>query len=112
MAMSRSLGGRSFTTRLPIVIVPAVMSSRPAMDRSAVDLPHPDGPTSTMNSPSLMFRLSPSTPFDPAGVDLVHLVQDDLRHECPPLPVRSISARSVSRQPGGCYRPDPHVTGA
>ena len=52
MAMSRSFGGRSFTTRSPIEIVPAVISSSPAMDRSAVDLPQPDGPTRTMNSPS------------------------------------------------------------
>ena len=27
--------------------------------RSSVDLPHPDGPTSTMNSPSLMSKLMP-----------------------------------------------------
>jgi hypothetical protein len=52
MAMSRSLGGRSLTTRSPIEIVPPVISSRPAIIRSAVDFPHPDGPTNTMNSPS------------------------------------------------------------
>jgi hypothetical protein len=31
---------------------PALASSRPAMRRSSVDLPHPDGPTKTTNSPS------------------------------------------------------------
>ena len=53
MAMSRSFGGRSLTTRSPMLIVPELISSSPAMERSAVDLPHPDGPTRTMNSPSL-----------------------------------------------------------
>ena len=41
--MSRSLGGRSFTTRPPIEMLPEVISSRPAMERSAVDLPQPKG---------------------------------------------------------------------
>src|SRR5213593_4749125 len=49
MAMSRSFGGRSLTTRSPIVISPAVISSSPATIRSVVDLPHPEGPTRTMN---------------------------------------------------------------
>ncbi len=67
MAMSRSLGGRSFTTRPPIVMVPELISSRPAMDRRAVVLPQPDGPTRTMNSPSLISRLRSSTPLTPPG---------------------------------------------
>ena len=54
MAMSRSFESRSFTTRLSIAMVPAVMSSSPASMRSSVDLPQPEGPTSTMNSPSEM----------------------------------------------------------
>src|SRR3954470_6428020 len=57
MAMSRSFGARSLTTRPPIEIVPALTSSRPAIIRSAVDLPHPDGPTSTISSWSLTSRL-------------------------------------------------------
>ena len=56
MAMSRSLGGTSLTTRSPMEIVPPVISSRPAIIRSAVDLPHPDGPTRTMNSWSRISR--------------------------------------------------------
>jgi hypothetical protein len=55
--MSRSLGGRSLTTRSPIVMVPSVISSSPATIRRAVDLPDPDGPTRTMNSPSGMSRV-------------------------------------------------------
>ena len=73
--MSRSFGGRSLTTRSPIEMVPPVISSSPAMDRSAVDLPHPDGPTNTMNSPSVMSRLSSSIGLDAARVCLFHVIQ-------------------------------------
>src|SRR5690349_7548789 len=52
MAMSRSLGWTLLTTRSPIEMVPEVMYSRPASIRNSVDLPQPEGPTSTTNSPS------------------------------------------------------------
>ena len=52
--MSRSRDASVLTTRSPMVSVPLLMSSSPAIMRSAVDLPQPDGPTSTMNSPSAM----------------------------------------------------------
>src|SRR5215470_17916339 len=68
--MSRSLGGRSFTTRSPIEMVPEVTSSRPAMDRSAVDFPQPEGPTSTMNSPSFTSRLRSSSALTPPAKTL------------------------------------------
>ena len=54
MAMSRARGSRSFTTRPPMAMVPAVIASRPATMRSSVDLPQPEGPTMTTNSPSAM----------------------------------------------------------
>src|ERR1019366_3264554 len=57
--ISRSRGGTPFTTRPPIEIVPSVGSSRPAMRRSAVDFPHPEGPTRTRNSPPATSRSSP-----------------------------------------------------
>src|ERR1700719_2018185 len=57
MAMSRSFGGTSLTTRPPISMVPPEISSSPAIIRRAVDLPQPEGPTSTMNSWSWMSRL-------------------------------------------------------
>src|SRR5439155_25132181 len=38
---------------------PAVMFSSPAIIRSKVDLPHPEGPTSTTNSPSLIEMSTP-----------------------------------------------------
>src|SRR5688500_19080519 len=50
--MSHSLGWTLLTTRSPIEMVPEVMFSRPASIRNKVDLPQPEGPTSTTNSPS------------------------------------------------------------
>ena len=43
---------RSVTSRPPIEMLPSVASSSPATMRRSVDLPQPDGPTRTMNSPS------------------------------------------------------------
>src|ERR1700736_3145174 len=57
MAMSRSFGCKWFTTRPPMAMVPPLTSSRPAIMRSVVDLPQPEGPTSTTNSRSLTSRL-------------------------------------------------------
>ena len=59
--MSRAAGDRPATSRSPIAIVPEVGCSSPATIRSAVDLPHPDGPTSTISSPSATSRSSAST---------------------------------------------------
>src|SRR4029450_8644584 len=59
--MSRSFGGRSLTIRSPITISPAVISSRPATIRKVVDLPHPEGPTRTMNSLSRTWRFTSLT---------------------------------------------------
>src|SRR5215471_7894362 len=59
--MSRSLGGTKVTSFSPISTRPPSSGSSPASMRRAVVLPDPDGPTSTMNSPSLMSRSSPST---------------------------------------------------
>ena len=63
--MSRSFGVSSFTSLPPIRRMPLVMSSSPATIRSAVVLPHPDGPTSTMNSPSATSRLMSLTAWKP-----------------------------------------------
>src|ERR1700722_2108891 len=58
--MSRSFGGTLLTTRSPMRISPPVMFSSPAIMRSKVDLPQPDGPTRTTNSPS---PIAMSTPW-------------------------------------------------
>ena len=57
--MSRSLGSRSLTTRPPMAISPAVIVSSPATMRSSVDLPQPEGPRMTMNSPSVISMFTP-----------------------------------------------------
>src|SRR5216684_5670362 len=61
MAMSRSFGGMSLTTRPPISTIPALGRSSPATMLSSVDLPQPDGPTRTVNSP---LSISRSIPFN------------------------------------------------
>jgi hypothetical protein len=58
MAMSRSLAGTSFIGTPSIARVPEVMDSSPATMRSVVDLPQPEGPSSTMNSPSATVKLT------------------------------------------------------
>ena len=57
MAMSRSRGGTLVTSRPPMTICPPDVSSSPAMQLSRVDLPQPDGPTSTRKSPCVMSML-------------------------------------------------------
>ncbi len=57
--MSRSFGSSSFTTRAPMAISPEVMRSSPATMRSSVDLPQPEGPTITTNSPSATSVVTP-----------------------------------------------------
>jgi hypothetical protein len=57
--MLRSLGSTSLT-RLPAIDTsPSVIVSSPAIMRSSVDLPQPEGPTMTMNSPSAMVASTP-----------------------------------------------------
>src|SRR5215213_7977798 len=65
--MSRSFGAMSLTTRSAMRISPPLASSSPATIRSVVDLPDPDGPTSTVNPPSGMSRSSSSTARVPSG---------------------------------------------
>src|SRR5258706_15311350 len=46
-------------------ILPAVTSSSPAMRRRSVDLPQPEGPSSTTNRPCSARKLTPSTAATP-----------------------------------------------
>ncbi len=57
------------------VTVPRVGSLRPAMMRSAVDLPQPDGPSSDRNSPSRTSRSSPSSASVPVPNSLADAAQ-------------------------------------
>src|SRR5690242_20420957 len=61
MATPRARGGMSFTIEPPIRMSPLVCFSRPQMMRRNVVLPQPEGPSSTMNSPSGTVRLMPFT---------------------------------------------------
>ena len=53
------LDGWSVMSRPSSINVPPSMLSSPAISRSSVDLPQPEGPTKTMNSPWLMVRSMP-----------------------------------------------------
>src|SRR6516164_9762258 len=55
--MLRERGGRPATSLPPRRIVPVVGRSRPAIRRRVVVFPHPDGPSSTTNSPRATSRL-------------------------------------------------------
>src|SRR3954470_5014428 len=68
--MSRSFGARSLTTSPPIFRSPSEMSSRPAIIRSAVDFPQPDGPTRIISSPSRISRFMFLTASKPSGYRL------------------------------------------
>src|SRR5450432_15357 len=68
--MSRSFGATSFTTRSPIVSVPDVTASSPAIMRSVVVLPQPEGPTRTSSSPLCASKLAAATPTCPLAYTL------------------------------------------
>ncbi len=59
MASPRSEAGRWVTRSPSIWTSPLVTFSSPAMIRSSVDFPQPEGPTNTTNSPSFTSRSMP-----------------------------------------------------
>jgi hypothetical protein len=59
MATSRLFGSTSLTTRLPMAISPSVTCSSPAIILKRVDLPQPEGPSSTTNERSSMVTSMP-----------------------------------------------------
>ena len=59
MAMPRFAGGTSFIRTPSIWKSPSVIVSSPAIIRSRVDFPQPDGPTKTISSPASISRLIP-----------------------------------------------------
>ena len=61
MAMSRSIGARSFMTLPSMEMSPELIASSPAIILSVVVLPQPDGPTNTTNSLSRICRLTSMT---------------------------------------------------
>src|SRR4029079_8270284 len=61
MPMSRTCAGRRSMRSLPKRISPLSSSQKPAIMRSKVVLPQPDGPSRVKNSPSATSRFTPST---------------------------------------------------
>src|SRR5262245_33808764 len=61
MDTRRSAGGRCVTSTPPMTIRPLVATSSPAISRSVVDLPQPDGPRSTSICPAAASKLTSST---------------------------------------------------
>ena len=61
MFTGRSNGGRPETSAPPSSILPSSGRSKPAIMRSVVVLPEPDGPSIVKNSPRAMSRSTPST---------------------------------------------------
>src|SRR5471030_409728 len=59
IARSRFDDGSAVMSRLSSCRLPLSMTSRPAIMRSSVDLPQPDGPTKTTNSPFSICRSTP-----------------------------------------------------
>jgi hypothetical protein len=91
MAMSRSRGGMSFTTVPPIAMSPEVISSSPAIMRSVVDLPQPDGPTSTTNSWSAISRSMPFTACTPPSYSLTTLRSETFAMRAYPFVAPAVS---------------------
>ena len=58
MAMRRLAGGRSVTSSPPMKMRPLETCSRPAISRSVVDLPQPDGPSRTRSEAAPASKLT------------------------------------------------------
>jgi hypothetical protein len=59
MAMPRLAAGTSFMRWPSIIMSPPEIGSSPAIIRSSVDFPQPEGPTNTVNSPGSITRSMP-----------------------------------------------------
>ena len=61
MAMRRCAGGSAVTSAPPMKMRPLETCSRPAIRRSVVDLPQPDGPSRTTSEAAAASKLTLST---------------------------------------------------
>src|SRR5690606_3002493 len=61
MEILRCAGASSVTSRPPIWMRPELGSSSPAIIRSVVDFPQPEGPSRTVNVPASTEKLTRST---------------------------------------------------
>ena len=93
MATSRLRGGTSIHALAGnLAVVPELIVSSPAMDRSSVDLPQPDGPTSATKAPFGIVRLMPFRAWNDAVV-LVDVRDLDLRRHFRAPEVRPATMR-------------------
>src|SRR5437763_1952214 len=98
--MSRSRGCMSVTIVSPITTSPSVNPANPPTIRSSVDLPQPDGPTSTMNSPSSICIETRSTATTSEPNTLV--TSSSRIRATSPLPSGSDHPVMGQRRPGPC----------
>ncbi len=82
MATSRAWGGTFVTSRPSIHTPPASGDSRPAIRRSRVVFPEPDGPRTTSSSREAIVSSSRLDGRDAARISLAHLPDLDLRQGC------------------------------
>ena len=76
--MSRFFGGRSLTTRPPMLTVPPLIGSSPAIIRRAEVLPQPDGPTKHDELAVGDLEVELGHRFRPVRIDLRQPVELDL----------------------------------
>ena len=76
--MSRSFGSTSFSSLPSMYNSPEEISSKPAIIRRVVDLPHPEGPTKMINSLSATSRLKSFTASKPLEYFLQMFLHDKL----------------------------------
>src|SRR5215510_303567 len=97
MERPRFAAGSLATSFPSMMIRPPLTSSSPAMRRSSVDFPHPDGPTKTTKVPSSMSRSTPGMtvvlpktlrtpsslmlPMRPPGWPLFDCAESEAAHE-------------------------------
>jgi len=61
MLTSRSVADSAVTSSLSIRMAPSLAASSPAIMRSTVVLPQPDGPSSVVKVPDATAKLTPAT---------------------------------------------------
>src|SRR3954469_9000290 len=90
MPMLRSRGGSFVTSRLAMTTSPESGASSPQMRRKIVDLPPPDGPRRTKNSPSAISKLTSSTTWLPPNVLLSPRASSPATRSPPALASRQV----------------------
>ena len=109
--MLRRSGGSVFcgdeTTRSPTRISPAVGSTKPAISRSVVVLPQPDGPSRQTSVPcSIVIETSSTTAFGPyffvnprSSTDATGFPNPSREHAANSVPLRKVEVRTGDPHP-------------